>query len=354
MTASKKKKKSVSKKPAVKKTAAKNEFAPLLIEIGTEELPPKSLKKLSDALTCSLAEQFIKAGLITEDADRKSYATPRRLAVLFPKVLIKQPDQENFKKGPAIQAAFDNEGKATKAAQGFARGLKTTPDKLEQREGHVGLLVKTKGRFAKDIVPEVLGQALRQLPISKRMRWGDLDAEFVRPVHWLVLLHGKNVIKTELFSVKSGRKTYGHRFHHPGSISLADASSYERRLKQDGFVIADFAKRKQKIEKLINNLATKQKGLIVKNESLLDEVTSLVEWPQAILGKFDESYLDVPQEALISTMQDNQKYFPVVTKKGKLLPLFITVSNIQSKQKARLREGNEKVLNARLADARLF
>ncbi len=355
MVARKKKKKSRAKiKSKIKKPAAKKAIAPLLIEIGTEELPPKSLKKLSDALTRSLTEQLMKAGLVSENDVASSYATPRRLAALFPKVLNKQPDQENFKKGPAIKAAFDDDGKATKAAQGFARGLKTTPDKLEQREGHVGLLVKTKGRQAKEIVPEILAQALKQLPIPKRMRWGDLDAEFVRPVHWLVLLHGKNIIKTELLSVKAGRKTYGHRFHYPKAISLADALSYEKRLQNDGFVIADFAKRKQKIEKQINGLAAKHKGVIVKNEALLDEVTSLVEWPQAILGKFDELYLEVPQEALITTMQDNQKYFPVVNKRGKLLPFFITVSNIQSKKKAMVQAGNERVLNARLADAQFF
>ena len=337
------------------KSAAKKAMAPLLVEIGTEELPPKSLNKLSTALTHLLTEQLVKAGLISDETPvPDSYATPRRLAVIFPRVLNKQPDQENFKKGPSVKAAFDDEGQPTKAAQGFARGLKTTPDKLEQRDGHVGLLVKTKGRFAKEIVPEILEQSLKQLPIPKRMRWGDLNVEFVRPVHWLVLLHGKNIIKAELLSVKAGRKTYGHRFHHPKSISLADASSYEKRLQKPGFVIADFTKRKEKIDKQINGLAAKQKGVIVKNEALLDEVTSLVEWPQAILGKFDELYLEVPQEALITTMQDNQKYFPAVTKKGRLLPFFITVSNIQSKQKARVREGNEKVLNARLADARFF
>jgi len=342
------------KKNKTKKSALKRDFAPLLVEIGTEELPPKSLKKLSEALTRLLTEQLVKAGLVDEDAVAKSYATPRRLAAIFPKVLNKQPDQENFKKGPAIKAAFDDEGKPTRAAEGFARGLKTTPDKLEQRDGNVGLLVKTKGRFAKEIVPEILAQALKQLPIPKRMRWGDLDAEFVRPVHWLVLLHGKNIIKTELLSVKSGRKTFGHRFHHPKAISLADTLSYEKRLQKDGYVMADFEKRKEKIRTQVLSLAAKQKGTIVYNESLLDEVTSLVEWPQAILGNFDKAYLDVPQEALITTMEDNQKYFPVLSKKGKLLPFFITVSNIQSKKKAVVKAGNERVLNARLADARFF
>lgn len=341
-------KKSVSKKPASNKS-----FAPLLIEVGTEELPPKSLKKLSDALTGSLTEQLIKAGLVDEDTVVKSFATPRRLAALFPKVLNKQPDQENFKKGPAIKAAFDDEGKPTKAAEGFARGLKTTPDKLEQRDGNIGLLIKTKGRSAKEIIPEILELALKRLPIPKRMRWGDLDAEFVRPVHWLVLLHGKNVIKTELLSVKSGRKTFGHRFHYPRALNLSDASSYEKQLKK-GYVIADFEKRKEKILKQINALAAKQKGKIVENEALLEEVTNLVEWPQAILGNFDEGFLDVPQEALITTMQDNQKYFPVINRNGKLLPFFITVSNIQSKKKSVVREGNERVLNARLADAQFF
>ncbi|MFV1993339.1 MAG: glycine--tRNA ligase subunit beta, partial [Acidiferrobacterales bacterium] len=164
-------------KPKSKKSVAKKAFAPLLVEIGTEELPPRSLKKLSDAFTRLLTEQLLKAGLVNENtAAPKSFATPRRLAALFPKVLNKQPDRENFKKGPAIQAAFDDDGTPTKAAQGFARGLKITPDKLEQRDDHVGLLIKTRGRQAKEIVPEILEQVVKQLPIPKRMRWGDLDA----------------------------------------------------------------------------------------------------------------------------------------------------------------------------------
>jgi len=350
MAARKKKKKSVSKKPGAKKA-----FAPLLVEIGTEELPPRSLKKLSDAFTRLLTEQLLRAGLVTEDtAAPKSFATPRRLAALFPKVLNKQPNRENFKKGPAIQSAFDDEGNATKAAQGFARGLKITPDKLEQRDGHVGLLVKTKGRQAKEIVPEVLEQVVKQLPIPKRMRWGNLDVEFVRPVHWLVLLHGKNVIKAELLSVKAGRKTYGHRFHRPKAISLADASSYEKRLNKDGFVIADFDKRRVEIDEAVSRLAATKGGKVLRSLDFVEEVTGLVEKPHAIIGEFDEVYLDVPQEALITTMEDNQKYFPVLNKKGKLLPYFITISNIQSKKKAIVRKGNERVLNARLADARFF
>lgn len=345
--------KSVRKKTAAKKAIVKKDSAPLLIEIGTEELPPKSLKKLSNALTRSLTEQLIKAGLITEDAVAKSFATPRRLAAIFPKVLNKQPDQEIFKKGPAIKAAFDDAGKPTKAAEGFARGLKTTPDKLEQRDGNIGLLIKTRGCKAKDLIPEILELALKQLPIPKRMRWGDLDAEFVRPVHWLVLLHGKSVIKTELLSVKSGRKTYGHRFHHPGPISLVDASSYEKQLKK-GYVIADFDKRRIEIDETVKKLAATKSGKVLRSLDFAEEVTGLVEKPYPILGEFDKAFLDVPQEALITTMEDNQKYFPVLNKKGKLLPYFITVSNIQSKKKAVVREGNERVLNARLADARFF
>jgi len=342
-------------KSASSKSARKTDNAPLLVEIGTEELPPRSLKKLSTALTQILFEKFTDAGLMTGNNQLPlAYATPRRLAVYFPRVLSRQSDHETFRKGPAIKSAYDSDGNATQAVLGFARSLKVTHESLEQRDGHVGLTIKTKGQLARDLVPDILATAVRQLPIAKRMRWGDLDAEFVRPVHWLVLLHGKNIIHTDLLSVKSGRYTYGHRFHHPKAIRLTEAAGYEKRLKQPGYVIASFEKRRDKIEKSVLSLAAKHGGRVIMNESLLDEVTSLVEWPQAVLGSFDKSYLEVPQEALITTMQDNQKYFPVVNRKGKLLPYFITVSNIQSKQKARIREGNERVLNARLADARFF
>jgi glycyl-tRNA synthetase beta chain len=351
------KKKAVSKKTGRRKAA---DAAPeLLVEIGTEELPPKALLALGQALGRELHGALARAQLLENDqTEYRNFAAPRRLAVRIPGVRRKQPDQDLERRGPAIQAAFDDSGAPTRAAQGFATSCGVTVEQLQRvRTGKGEWLVhrhREPGRTAAALIPELLQHALGRLPIPRHMRWGDLDAEFVRPVHWLVLLHGDRVIPAELLSVHAGRDSRGHRFHHPGRLRVKHARDYEGVLKKSGFVIADFAERRERIRAGVMKLAAKEAGRAHIEEDLLDEVASLVEWPEPILGRFDAEYLDVPHEALVSTMQANQKYFPVVDSKNRLLPCFLTVSNIRSRRKAVVREGNERVLRARFADAQFF
>jgi glycyl-tRNA synthetase beta chain len=348
------KKKSVKKKPA---SARKAGAADLLVELGTEELPPRSLLTLSRAFASEMQTRLLEAGLLAGGQEVEYFAAPRRLAVRIPGVLQRQPDRDQERRGPAVQAAFDAQGKPSQAAEGFARSCGTSVDKLERLKTDKGEWLvyrhRQKGEAARQLVPAILDQALKALPIAKRMRWGDLDAEFLRPVHWLVLLHGDKVIPAELLSVKSGRHSRGHRFHHPEPVSLKHPGEYVSRLKQ-GYVMVDFESRRQLIGKAASKLAAGVQGKALIDEKLLDEVTSLVEWPVPLLGEFEKKYLDVPAEALITTMQDNQKYFPVVNRSGRLLPYFITVSNIRSKQKRKVVEGNERVIRARFSDAGFF
>jgi len=364
MAKKKKGKKKVARKKAVGKKTAKKKVVvkvrlhdDLLVELGTEELPPKALKRLSEAFGEYFVSGLKQAGLLTEKSTSRNFATPRRLAVSVSAVLLRQPDRETERRGPALQAAFDKDGSATRAAEGFAGSCSTSVDKLERLKTDKGEWLvfrqKEKGRAAKELIPHILDQVLKQLPIPKRMRWGDLDVEFVRPVHWLVMLHGDKVIPAEILAVKSGRKTRGHRFHAPQWLSISNVKAYEKTLKQ-AFVIADYEARQQRIKDSAEKLAAKHKGKAVIDSNLLDEVTGLVEWPEPIYANFDKAFLDVPAEALISTMQEHQKYFPVTNKSGELLPHFITISNIRSKQKVQVREGNERVIRARFTDAKFF
>jgi len=352
------KKKTARKKAVRRKPATRQVSADLLIELGTEELPPKSLRKLGEAFAREIFNGLQSSGLV-EDANKpyQGFAAPRRLAVRVPGVLLRQPDRDHEKRGPALQAAFDQNGNPSKAAEGFARSCGTTVDKLDRLATDKGEWLvfreRQKGEAASKLVPEILEQALKALPIAKRMRWSDLDAEFLRPVHWLVLLHGDKVVPAQILSVKSGRESRGHRFHHPKTVKLKHANEYEAKLKK-AFVIADFEARQKRIHDGATKLASKAGGQAVIEPGLLDEVTSLVEWPEPLLANFEQKYLDVPGEALTMTMQDNQKYFPVVSKRGKLLPHFITVANIRSKQKKKVLEGNERVIRARFSDAEFF
>ena len=343
------------KKPAVKPRTA----ADLLVEIGTEELPPRSLARLSRALGDALAAGLEQAALRPPAAKAcRVFATPRRLAVLAPGVRLRQADREQERRGPALAAAWDRDGKPTPALLGFARSCGVAPEKLGTLETDKGAWVvhrlKQKGRPARELLPGILDEAIRKLPIPKRMRWGALEAEFVRPVHWLVLLHGDKILPATILGIAAGRATRGHRFHHPGPLRLASAGEYEARLRRDGRVIADFARRRDKIRDGVRALAKKAGGVACLDEALLDEVTGLVEWPVPLLGEFDKDFLEVPPEVLGTTMQDNQKYFPVRDRRGRLKPFFITVSNIQSRQRKRIIEGNARVLRARFADARFF
>ena len=329
----------------------------LLIEIGTEELPPKALKKLSEAFGQGISEGLKAAEL--SHGEIKLYAAPRRLAVLVSDLLEQQADKTTERRGPALTAAFDEEGNPSKAAEGFAKscGVDSVND-LERLETDKGAWLvyraEEAGQATSALVPEIVNSALDKLPIPKRMRWGDLAAEFVRPVQWIVLLFGDEVIDTEILSVKSGRETRGHRFHHPDTLYIAEPAAYAPLLETEGHVVADFATRREAVRAQVLEAGEKLGGDAVIDEALLDEVTSMVEWPKAIAGNFEERYLDVPAEALILTMKTNQKYFHVVDANNKLMPHFITVANIDSSNPDVVRDGNERVVRPRLADAEFF
>lgn len=329
---------------------------PLLIEIGTEELPPKALRQLRDALAQGIAQ-----GLAQRDIDHGSvhrFASPRRLAVRVDDVPGHQPDREIERKGPAVAAAFDADGHPTKAAEGFARSCGVAVADLETLDDdkgpRLGYRATQPGQALDELLPEVVEQALHRLPIPKRMRWGRSRAEFVRPVHWLVVLHGNQVLPMQQLDAPAGRETRGHRFMAPGRIDLGNAGEYEQRLRAEGWVIADLDARRDDIAQQVQAVAEKVGGEPVADDALLDEVAALVEWPVALAGRFDERYLAVPPEALISSMQGHQKCFPVRSADGALLPAFITVSNIESRDPQQVVEGNERVIRPRLADAGFF
>lgn len=327
-----------------------------LVELGTEELPPKALKKLAAAFTAGIVD-----GLKNEHLSHSavhSYAAPRRLAVWVEALQTAQPDKQLERRGPAVQAAFDDNGLPTKAAQGFARSCGVEVEQLETLETDKGSWLVQRGfeqgKGARELLPAIVQHALDKLPIPKRMRWGDLTAEFVRPVHWLVLLLGEEVIDTKILAVKSGRETRGHRFHHPHAISINQPSEYAPLLETEGRVVADFEQRREAIRGQVQEAAVRLGGKAVIDASLLDEVTGMVEWPVAVAGSFDRRFLDVPAEALISAMKGHQKYFHVVDADDTLMPNFITVSNIDSKDISAVRDGNERVIRPRLADAEFF
>lgn len=328
----------------------------LLIELGTEELPPKALKKLSAAFTNGIVDGLNKAGF--EFNEVASFAAPRRLAVLIKDIAISQPDREVERKGPNLKAAYDADGKPTKAVMGFARSCGVEVDDLQQQETDKGvwLVFKAtqKGQTLSDLIENIVNQSLSRLPIPKRMRWGTSDAEFVRPVHWLALMHGSNILEAEVLGVKSSNKTFGHRFHAPGEIVLKTAGDYQEQLATNGYVIADFEQRKQSIKQQVIDTVNKIDGVAVIDEELLDEVTGLSEWPIAVMGEFEDIYLQVPSEVLIKTMQENQKYFPVKDAADNLKNYFVTISNIDSKSPEKVKQGNERVVRPRLADAMFF
>lgn len=328
----------------------------LLIEIGTEELPPKALLRLSQAFADGITHGLQQAELTY--ADVESFATPRRLAVLIRALQVHQADKDVERRGPALQAAFDEQGNPTKAAQGFAASCGADVSDLEKLETDKGAWLvfraQQAGAETANLVPAIVTDALNKLPIPKRMRWADLDAQFVRPVHWVVLLFGDQLIDADILSVKSGRETRGHRFHYNQPIYLPAPAEYEVLLESEGKVVASFARRRDTIRAQVEQLAHRAGGVAVIEDELLNEVTAMVEWPMAVLGNFEQRFLDVPQEALISTMAANQKYFHVVDARNRLLPHFITISNIESSDPDKVREGNERVIRPRFADAEFF
>lgn len=328
-----------------------------LVELGTEELPPKALKPLSDAFTQGIAKGLEDAGISYRRIE--AFAAPRRLAVRVIELAGAQPDKPVEKRGPAVKAAFDDAGNPTRALTGFATSLGVTPDQLDTLETEKGAWVVyrtvEKGKPTVELMPTLVEQALAALPIPKRMRWGAHRTEFVRPVHWVVLLFGNKVIDAPIMGLTPGNKTRGHRFHCPKSLIVPTPNDYEVVLKQEGWVIADFAERRERIRAGVAAIAENEgNGNAVIDEDLLDEVTALNEWPVPLLGRFDDRFLDVPAEALISSMKEHQKYFHVVDDEGRMLPLFITVANLESKDPAQVISGNEKVIRPRLSDAAFF
>jgi glycyl-tRNA synthetase beta chain len=325
------------------------------VEIGTEELPPKALKTLATAFADNLQAELAKLEL--SHADVHWYAAPRRLAVRINGLAAQQADKVVEKRGPAIASAFDADGKPTKAAQGWAAGCGITVDQAEKLETDKGawLLHKAKvvGAASVSLLPEVVQQALAKLPIAKPMRWGNSTAEFIRPVHTIIMLYGKDVVPATVLGRNSGNQTHGHRFHAPEKVTVNHADDYLATLR-NAFVVADFAERKAFIAAEVAKTAAALNGKALMDDALLEEVTALVEWPVVLVGSFEQSFLQVPAEPLISTMKDNQKYFPLLDSNGKLQNKFIFVANIASKDPQQIIEGNEKVVRPRLSDAQFF
>ncbi len=327
-----------------------------LVEIGTEELPPKSLFTLSAAFATGIGERLAAANL-THGAI-ESFATPRRLAVRIRELAAQQPDQEVRRQGPAVAHAFDKAGAPTKAALGFAASCGVAFEALQRAAGPKGEVLlyvgMKRGEATSTLMPAIVAEALANLPIARRMRWGSGDQEFVRPVHWVVMLYGETVVDAELFGIRSGNATRGHRFHAPQPIALADPSVYEHVLRDQGRVIASPEERRRIIETGARALAHSLGGEAVISPDLLEEVSALVEWPVPIAGRFDVRFLELPAEVPIATMQDHQRYFPVRDRGGRLMNHFITIANIQSANPDKVRDGNERVVRPRLADAAFF
>lgn len=330
--------------------------ADFLVELGTEELPPKALKNLMASFAETIAAN-LKAEELSFTAI-KPFAAPRRLAVLVENLASETPSKELVVWGPPAAIAFDKEGQPTKAALAFAEKNGIAPSELKtESDGKAEKLVariNTQGKKTVELLEAVVIDALAKLPIAKRMKWGAKREEFVRPVHWLVMLFGSDVVDASVLGLTAGRTSRGHRFHYNNAIELAKASDYASVLKNTGYVIADFAERSAIINDQVAAEAKKAGGVAVIDPSLLDEVTALVEWPVALTGKFEERFLAVPSEALIASMKEHQKYFHVVDANGKLKNNFITVANIQSKDAAQIIDGNERVIRPRLSDAAFF
>ncbi|MGZ8144261.1 MAG: glycine--tRNA ligase subunit beta [Methylosarcina sp.] len=328
----------------------------LLFELGSEELPPKNLLTMANALLNQMVQGLTAAGL--HFSDSKVYATPRRLAVLISDLTTAQPDQTVEKRGPALAAAFNADGAPSKAALGFAASCGVGFDQLQRLKTDKGewlsFTQQIQGQATEKLVPEIIRQSLAALPIAKRMRWGNSTTEFVRPVHWVVLLFGHEVIDTEILGLKTGSTTQGHRFHAPQKLTIGSPESYEKTLFEQGKVIADFAQRKNLIRLEAKRAAVNVNGQAHIEEDLLEEVAALNEWPIAITGNFAPRFLELPAEVLITTMQTNQKYFPVKNEEGALLPHFITFSNIDSSRPESIQHGNERVITPRLTDAEFF
>ena len=322
-----------------------------LVELGTEELPPKALATLGEAFLAGIEKGLQAAGL--NYTAKQVYAAPRRLAVLLRDLDVQQPDRSINVDGPPLQAAFDAEGKPTQAALGFAKKCGVDLSEIDQSGAKLRFSQHIPGKATSSLLPTIVEDSLNDLPIPKRMRWAASREEFVRPTQWLVMLLGDQVIDCTILSQKAGRESRGHRFHHPENVVISAPANYVEDLRK-AYVLADFAERRELIAKRTAELALQQEGTAIVPPALLDEVTALVEWPVPLVCSFEERFLEVPQEALIITMQDNQKYFCLLDSEGKLLPRFITVANVESRDPQQIVHGNEKVVRPRLTDAEFF
>ncbi|MFC3283862.1 glycine--tRNA ligase subunit beta [Litchfieldella rifensis] len=325
-----------------------------LLELGVEELPPTAIDSLSDALAQSLGGGLLAAEV--PFGSMHAYATPRRLAVQITQLADKQPDREVERRGPALAAAF-KDGAPTKAAEGFARSCGVSVDDLIHLETDKGTWLgyreQQRGEATTTLLPDIVTRAIAALPVPKNMRWGASRTEFSRPVHWLVMLYGDKVVEAEALGLTASRITYGHRFHAPAAIELRHADDYLAAL-EEAYVLADRDRRRERIREQVLAEAECYEATAVIDEELLVEVSGLVEWPVALTGSFDERFLAVPPECLISSMKANQKYFHLLDDQGRLKPLFITIANIDSQDPQQVIHGNEKVIRPRLADAAFF
>ena len=327
-----------------------------LVEIGTEELPPKALKTLATSFADNVEAELNQAGLTFDKIEW--FAAPRRLAVKVLNLATQQPSKEIEKRGPAVSAAFDAEGKPTKAAEGWARGCGITVEQAERIATDKGEWLvhraKIEGQPTKNLLNDIVANALAKLPIPKPMRWADKTVQFIRPVHTVTMLLGDELIEGKILGVASARTIRGHRFLGEKEFEIQHADQYPQLLREKGSVVADFNERKAEILAKSQAKATALGGVADIEESLLEEVTSLVEYPNVLAAKFEERFLAVPAEALVYTMKGDQKYFPIYDKEGKLLPHFIFVSNINPEDPTAIIEGNEKVVRPRLTDAEFF
>ena len=326
-----------------------------LLEIGCEELPPLTLHELSVTLCSNIKAQLNQAEL--RYTKMHAFATPRRFAVLVTDLAVSQPPRYIERQGPSLTAAYDSNGTPTLACLGFANACGVSTDQLEIKETNKGsrifCRVEEPGKETTELLPDIVRDAIQKLPIRKPMRWGNDVTTFVRPVHWVVMLFGKQVIPTEILGKKTSRETYGHRFHHPKALLMTQAKDYQTLLQTHGKVMVDYEKRREYIQKQIKQV-TQPIGQPLIEEGLLNEVTAMVEWPVALLGQFKAEFLELPPEVLMTSMKVHQRCFPITNNQGELQPYFVLIANIESKDPATVIHGNERVINARLADASFF
>jgi glycyl-tRNA synthetase beta chain len=329
--------------------------ADFLVEVGTEELPPKALRELMVAFARNLEEGLAQQRLAHDGIT--PFASPRRLAVLVTGLSRSQPERELEQKGPPVSVAFDANGTPTPAARAFAKKCGVPVEALGRTSTPKGewlsCRVAESGQAAAELLPGICEDALGKLPVPRRMRWGSSDYEFVRPVHWVLMLHGAEVIEARLLGVTADRLTRGHRFLSTGELEVAEPAAYLRVLEQ-AFVIADFDQRRMRIVRAVQDAAKRVGGVAIGNDDLYDEVTALTEWPVALTGRFSDTFLQLPPEVIIATLTGHQRYFPVRDRDGELISAFVTVANLESREPDKVRHGNERVVQPRLADAAFF